>query len=114
MNVLFSLNLAIVIFMLASLLLGCVLGLSGSFIKDASSAVKNIMNQIDQINYDKLYLLDICINGNGSLAHYNYLSIKANDELYNKVLTNLLNYILQLKTALEQMLKILKFLQLHL
>ena len=74
MNVLFSLNLAIVIFMLASLLLGCVLGLSGSFIKDASSAVKNIMNQIDQINYDKLYLLDICINGNGSLAHYNYLS----------------------------------------
>lgn len=114
MNVLFSLNLAIVIFMLASLLLGCVLGLSGSFIKDASSAVKNIMNQIDQINYDKLYLLDICINGNGSLAHYNYFSIKANDELYNKVLTNLLNYILQLKTALEQMLKILKFLQLHL
>ena len=163
MNVLFSFNLAIVIafvvsiflllcckcgtaliaifwvviyiFMLASLLLGCVLGITGSFIKDASSAVKNIMNKIDQINSnDKLYLLDICINGNGSLAHtdivpmsfdtsivdniynlegniskglgiisdYNYLSIKTNDELYNKVLTNPANFVLELKTALEQ------------
>ena len=121
--------------MLASLLLGCVLGITGSFIKDASSAVKNIMNKIDQINSnDKLYLLDICINGNGSLAHtdivptsfdtsivdniynlegniskgigiisdYNYLSIKTNDELYNKVLTNPTNFVLELKTALEQ------------
>jgi hypothetical protein len=120
--------------MLTSLLLGCVLGITGSFIKDASSAVKNIMNQIDQINNDKLYLLDICINGNGSLAHtdivpisfdtsivdniynlegniskgigiisdYNYLSIKTNDELYNKVLTNPANFVLELKTALEQ------------
>ena len=124
----------IYIFMLTSLLLGCVLGITGSFIKDASSAVKNIMNQIDQINNDKLYLLDICINGNGSLAHtdivpisfdtsivdniynlegniskgigiisdYNYLSIKTNDELYNKVLTNPANFVLELKTALEQ------------
>ena len=77
----------IYIFMLTSLLLGCVLGITGSFIKDASSAVKNIMNQIDQINNDKLYLLDICINGNGSLAHTDIVPISFDtsivDNIYN-------------------------------
>ena len=124
----------IYIFMMASLLLGCVLGLAGSFVKDASFAVKNIMNNINNINYDKFNYLDICINGNGSLAHtniipidfdtsivdniynlesnisiwigkigsYNYLSIKANEELYNQVNNNLANYVMELKRALGE------------
>ena len=80
---------------MASLLLGCVLGLAGSFVKDASFAVKNIMNNINNINYDKFNYLDICINGNGSLAHTNIIPIDFDtsivDNIYNlesKILRN--------------------------
>ena len=101
MNLLFSLNLAIVIaftvsvvlllcckcgnificlfwffiyiFMLLSFLLGCVLGVVSSFVKNTSSAIKYVMENTDQINYDKINIIDSCINGNGSLAHTNII-----------------------------------------
>ena len=101
MNLLFSLNLAIVIafavsifllllckcgtificifwffiyiFMLLSFLLGAVLGVVSSFIKDASSAAKYVMNNTEQIDYNNIDILDTCLNGNGSLSHTNII-----------------------------------------
>ena len=101
MNLLFSLNLAIVIafavsifllllckcgtificifwffiyiFMLLSFLLGAVLGVVSSFIKDASSAAKYVMNNTEQIDYNNIEILDTCLNGNGSLSHTNII-----------------------------------------
>ena len=161
MNLLFSLNLAIVIafavsillllcckcgslficifwffiyiFMLLSFLLGAVLGVVSSFIKDASSAVKYVMENTEQINYDKINILDTCLNGNGSLSHTNIIpsdfdtsivddiyyleknisnginlieetnfqSAEANEDTYNKVFENPTEYVITLKTALE-------------
>ena len=96
MNILFSLNLAIIIaftvsvlmiifcncgtllvclfwfiiyiFMLLSFLLGAVLGIISSFVKDASYAVKIVSQNPKEINFYKVELLDVCINGNGSLS----------------------------------------------
>ena len=59
--------------MLLSFLLGAVLGVVSSFIKDASSAVKYVMENTEQINYDKINILDTCLNGNGSLSHTNII-----------------------------------------
>ena len=115
MNILFSLNLAIVIafavsivfqlcldcgtlliciswffiyiFMLLSFLLGTVLGLVSSFIKDASSAVKYVMNNTDLIHFSKIDIVDICLNGNGSLANTQIIPISFDtsiiDNIYN-------------------------------
>ena len=116
MNILFSLNLAIAvffgvsiifllcckcggvfvciswffiyIFMLFSMLLGCVLGVVSAFIKGASSATKYlIQDNIKKINFGEIDVLDSCLNGNGSLS--NIGSIKINfdssiiDNIYN-------------------------------
>ena len=105
MNIFFSLNLALVIFftvsiiillcckcggvliciawffiyifLLVSVALGCALGIASSLVKDASFALKNVMNTIDNINIEKKDILDTCINGNGSLIftksiHFNF------------------------------------------
>ena len=128
MNALFSLNLAIVIafavfivlllcckfggtficifwffiyiFMLLSFLLGCVLGVVSSFVKDSSSAVKYLMNNTDQItSYDKIDILDTCINGNGSLSHTDIIPSTFNtsiiDDIYylEKDISNGINFI---------------------
>ena len=50
--------------MILSFILGIVFGLVSSFIKDGSSAVKYVMSNTNQINYDKIDILDSCINGN--------------------------------------------------
>jgi NH3-dependent NAD+ synthetase len=67
----------IYIFLLASVALGCALGIASSLVKDASFALKNVMNTIDNINIEKKDILDTCINGNGSLIftksiHFNF------------------------------------------
>ena len=128
MNILFSLNLAIAvffgvsiifllcckcggvfvciswffiyIFMLFSMLLGCVLGVVSAFIKGASSATKYlIQDNIKKINFGEIDVLDSCLNGNGSLS--NIGSIKINfdssiiDNIYNleNNITWVINYI---------------------
>lgn len=105
MNIFFSLNLALIIFftvsviillcckcggvliciawffiylfLLVSVALGCALGIASSLVKDASSALKYVMNNIDKFNLEKKDVLDTCINGNGSLIftksiHFNF------------------------------------------
>ena len=67
----------IYIFLLASVVLGCGLGIAASLVKDASSALKHVMDNIDKINYEKKDVLETCINGNGSLIftksiHFNF------------------------------------------
>ena len=67
----------IYIFLLASVVLGCGLGIAASVVKDASSALKHVMDNIDKINYEKKDVLETCINGNGSLIftksiHFNF------------------------------------------
>ena len=59
--------------MLLSFLLGAVLGVVSSFIKDASSAAKYVMNNTEQIDYNNIDILDTCLNGNGSLSHTNII-----------------------------------------
>ena len=115
MNILFSLNLTLVItfavsallligwecgkflmciswffvyiFMILSFILGIVFGLVSSFIKDGSSAVKYVMSNTNQINYDKIDILDSCINGNGSLSNTQIIPTNFNisiiDNIYN-------------------------------
>ena len=67
----------IYIFLLASVALGCALGIMSSLVKDASSALKYVMNNIDKFKLEKNDVLDTCINGNGSLIftksiHFNF------------------------------------------
>ena len=130
MNIFFSLNLALVIFfavsivlllcckfggificigwffiyifMLLSVLCGFVFGLIGSFTKDASSAAKYLTDNIQKINYKEINILDICINGNGSLAQTDLIPINFDtsivDDIFNleKNITNGINDIKQL------------------
>ena len=67
----------IYIFLLASVALGCALGIASSLSKDTSSALKYIMNNTDKVNFEKKDILETCINGNGSLIftksiHFNF------------------------------------------
>ena len=113
MNILFSLNLALIIaftvsvlmlifckcggllvclfwffiyiFMLLSFLLGAILGLLSSFAKDSSSAVKIVSKDTSIISFDRVDLLDICINGNGSLSHSNLIPFDFNKSLVDDI-----------------------------
>ena len=77
----------IYIFLLASVIIGCGLGIAASLVKDASSAVKYIMDNTNTIKYDKVDILESCINGNGSLAstysiHFDF-DTSLIDNIYN-------------------------------
>ena len=83
--------------MLLSILCGFVFGLIGSFTKDASSAAKYLTDNIQKINYKEINILDICINGNGSLAQTDLIPINFDtsivDDIFNleKNITNGIN-----------------------
>ena len=114
MNILFSLNLAIVvffgvsivfllcckcggifvciswffiyIFMLISLLLGCVLGIVSAFIKGTSSATKYlIQHNIDKINFGETDVLNSCLNGNGSLSNVGSITLDFDSSIVNNI-----------------------------
>lgn len=75
-------------FMLFSFLLGGILGIIGSFVQDISSCaietVKDIKN-IEKLNQDTRNMADICINGNGSLAHLDFISSNINTSIIDNV-----------------------------
>jgi hypothetical protein len=114
MNILFSLNLAIVVFfgvsivfllcckcggifvciswffiynfMLISLLLGCVLGIVSAFIKGTSSATKYlIQHNIDKINFGETDVLNSCLNGNGSLSNVGSITLDFDSSIVNNI-----------------------------
>lgn len=75
-------------FMLLSFFLGFIFGIIGSFIQDVSSSViesiKDIKN-IEKLNQDTRNMVDICINGNGSLAHLDFISSNINTSIIDNV-----------------------------
>ncbi len=115
MNVLFSLNLALIIaftvsilmliffkcgailicifwffiyiFMLLSFLLGAILGLLSSVAKDSSLAIKTISEDPSIIKSGSLEkdVLDICLNGNGSLSTSSLIPIDFNKSLVDDI-----------------------------
>ena len=118
MNVLFSLNLALIIaftvsilmlifcecvkcgailicifwffiyiFMLLSFLLGAILGLLSSIAKDSSLAIKTVSEDPSIIKSGSLEkdILDICLNGNGSLSTSSLIPIDFNKSLVDDI-----------------------------
>jgi hypothetical protein len=75
----------IYIFLLASVVLGCGLGIAASVVKDASSALKHVMDNIDKINYEKKDVLETCINGNGSLIFTNSIHFNFDSNIIDNI-----------------------------
>ena len=74
--------------MLSSFLLGAIFGLLGSFVQDASScAIETIrdIKSIDKLNDDVKKVVDICLNGNGSLAQSNLIPLDYNTEIIDNI-----------------------------
>ena len=74
--------------MLSSFLLGAIFGLIGSFVQDASACAIETMKDIksiDKLSSDVKEIGDICLNGNGSLAHSSLIPLDYDTEIVDNI-----------------------------
>jgi hypothetical protein len=74
--------------MLFSFLLGAIFGIVGSFIQEISGCAVETMRDlksIDKIDDNAKNIVDICLNGNGSLAKASLISLDYNTEIIDNI-----------------------------